>query len=278
MAEIILLKMCSKCRKEKPPSEFFRCKTWRDGLDYNCKVCRKESNDCQYAKVSADPEKLNERRKYGNRKQKEKRINDPAWREKLNAYRRQHYRENKGQYYANVSKRKARKLGGGGSHSDGAWRQLLELFGGKCLCCGRTEKITRDHVIPLSNGGSDNIENMQPMCLKCNKSKFTQGVDFRSRDKVVLPVLNDVGRLIFKEGELTPEAVAKLRTHKAASRFTGVGWAPKNDRTVKPWRAVITVNKKRFNLGRFKTEEEAALAYNEAARKYHGESAFQNSL
>lgn len=42
--------------------------------------------------------------------------------------------------------------------------------------------------------------------------------------------------------------------------------------------ACIHHNYKKINLGSFVTEEEAALAYNEAARKYHGEFAFCNEV
>lgn len=44
------------------------------------------------------------------------------------------------------------------------------------------------------------------------------------------------------------------------------------------WRAQIKVNKKATYLGLFKTEEEAALRYNEEAVKVHGDFAFLNVI
>lgn len=42
------------------------------------------------------------------------------------------------------------------------------------------------------------------------------------------------------------------------------------------WRAEICHGGKRLYLGRYNTAEEAAIAYNAAALKYHGEFAYQN--
>lgn len=46
----------------------------------------------------------------------------------------------------------------------------------------------------------------------------------------------------------------------------------------KPYRATIVINQKQIFLGHFKTAKEAAIAYNEAAVKYHKEYAFLNEV
>jgi 5-methylcytosine-specific restriction endonuclease McrA len=49
------------------------------------------------------------------------------------------------------------------------------------LCCGRPDvKLTQDHVVPLARGGSNLIDNIQPLCASCNSSKGTQTIDYRS--------------------------------------------------------------------------------------------------
>ncbi len=226
-------------------------------------------------KVKADPERLAKFRDGRNRYQKQKRESDPVYAARKRARQRRHYRENADQYKANVSKRKARKLGSGGSHSAEAWRQMLELFGNRCLCCGRTERITKDHIVPITRGGTDDIQNIQPLCIWCNKSKFTCGNDYRTQEKVVLPELNAVGKLIFK-GRVGKEELERLTKHKPVSRFTGVSYAPKNAQSRKIWRARIQIDGKLISLGRYETEREAAQAYNAAAQRY--ERAFVNDV
>lgn len=56
------------------------------------------------------------------------------------------------------------------------------------------------------------------------------------------------------------------------SRFKGVSW----DNWSCKWSAAITVHNKSRRLGRFTCEEEAARAYDEAARLFGGEFAYLN--
>lgn len=72
---------------------------------------------------------------------------------------------------------KARKKKADGSFTVGEWENLKMMYGNKCPSCGKKEpkiKLTADHIIPLSKGGSNYIENIQPLCQVCNSKKYTK--------------------------------------------------------------------------------------------------------
>jgi 5-methylcytosine-specific restriction endonuclease McrA len=73
---------------------------------------------------------------------------------------------------------KARANGGAFTHEE--WLAVCEKHGNKCLRCGTTEgMLTPDHVVPISKGGTSDISNIQPLCLRCNKVKGAKTVDYR---------------------------------------------------------------------------------------------------
>lgn len=55
------------------------------------------------------------------------------------------------------------------------WKETVIFFEGKCAYCGRTmrrgEKLTRDHLVPVSEGGITTQANIVPACGSCNSSK-----------------------------------------------------------------------------------------------------------
>jgi 5-methylcytosine-specific restriction endonuclease McrA len=55
-------------------------------------------------------------------------------------------------------------------HTEADWLRLLAQHDGKCFYCGEPA-TERDHILPLSRGGSDYIGNILPSCRGCNNSK-----------------------------------------------------------------------------------------------------------
>jgi endogenous inhibitor of DNA gyrase (YacG/DUF329 family) len=73
-----------------------------------------------------------------------------------------------------TQKRITLKFKNGGSFTVGEWETLKAQYDWTCLFCKRKEPeilLTVDHIIPLSRGGSSNIENIQPLCRSCNCRK-----------------------------------------------------------------------------------------------------------
>lgn len=69
----------------------------------------------------------------------------------------------------------------GGFHSIGEWELLKAQYNFICPSCKQQEpkiKLTRDHIVAISKGGSDNIENIQPLCVSCNSRKSTNHIRY----------------------------------------------------------------------------------------------------
>lgn len=96
-------------------------------------------------------------------------------------YRKDRYYSNREKYINESKRRIARKKGASGSHTLGEWELLKAQYNFTCPCCFVSEpkiSLTEDHIIPLIKGGSDNIENIQPLCRSCNSKKNTKIIKY----------------------------------------------------------------------------------------------------
>jgi len=99
-------------------------------------------------------------------------INNPKWKGGVSTYDRKLYLNNR---------RRARKLNAQGTHTQGEWENLKAQYNWTCPACDKKEPevvLTEDHIIPLNKGGSDNIENIQPLCRSCNCKKHTDIIKY----------------------------------------------------------------------------------------------------
>jgi 5-methylcytosine-specific restriction endonuclease McrA len=67
---------------------------------------------------------------------------------------------------------KRRGLDAVNSHDRRRRRRVVLLRDGEfCVWCGAREDLTLDHIVPWARGGTNRIENLQPLCAGCNQLK-----------------------------------------------------------------------------------------------------------
>ena len=55
----------------------------------------------------------------------------------------------------------------------------IEVFsrnGYTCVNCGATKHLSVDHIIPVVSGGTDDIDNLQTLCRRCNSIKGARSI------------------------------------------------------------------------------------------------------
>jgi 5-methylcytosine-specific restriction endonuclease McrA len=110
--------------------------------------------------------------------------------QKPDAIRQRRWRENN---YEQCRRRRiidnqrtrARRYGVEGDFTWEEWEALCNEFDNRCVSCRKVEPLQIDHIIPLSTEGSTNtIDNIQPLCGFCNKVKRDQIIDYRAGIKI----------------------------------------------------------------------------------------------
>lgn len=91
-------------------------------------------------------------------------------------------------------------------------------------------------------------------------------VDHKNRDAT------DNRRVNLRLATTSQNSMNRRKCKGTSSKYKGVSW----DNRKKLWKAAIQIDRKNRHLGYFESEMEAAKVYDKAARKYHGEFAYQN--
>lgn len=198
MDDSTLMKSCSNaaCPEVNPQqfTNFHRAAKKKDGYRSRCKTCacadrrkylvdnrekERESQKLAYL-VQGDIKRATSRAWKDRNKDRQAEY----WREwySLNKearseYHRQYCQANPGVVLEKQRRRRARKLEAPGSFTETEFRAVLKAAKHRCHWCrckldaGNT---TRDHRIPLTKGGSDDISNIVPCCRTCNPRKRTK--------------------------------------------------------------------------------------------------------
>jgi hypothetical protein len=124
------------------------------------------------------------------------------------------------------------------------------------------------------NAVDGNFLNCRRNNLK-SSDRYRKGCDpFQKKVRDLAPRLNGFKPTTEFQLQLQLKADYQVKyTKKPVSKFKGVYW-----RRPGVWQASITANYKTIYLGEFGEEEDAAKAYNEAAKKYHGKNRKLNQV
>lgn len=66
---------------------------------------------------------------------------------------------------------RARKMGVVGILDEKDWQVVLKAHNYSCAICGSHNDLCIDHIVPVSKGGTNTPDNIQPLCRSCNSQK-----------------------------------------------------------------------------------------------------------
>ncbi len=207
-------KKCSTCDKTKSIKEFGKNRNNQDGYQRQCKSCCKAYQEIyrqsdvgkearrrhsQSEKGKGTARKRN--RRYGQsnagkgaqkrykQSDKGKQVSTRSNRrykqsEKSKKATKRYEQSEKGMQSRKKrnATRRTRKTQAGGFYTVDEWYNLCKFYNFQCLKCKRQfpfEKLSLDHIRPVSKGGSSYIWNTQPLCRNCNSSKGNKEIDYR---------------------------------------------------------------------------------------------------
>ena len=157
------MRQCRQCKNEYPATTeyFYEQKNTKAGFRSDCKACVRKSQLTYLGNMTPQA-------RYEMKKAEQQRN-------------RHIYRQ---------ARRKHNAIKRGVVHEDWTEKQLMETYGSSCYICNEAIDLTLprtgkgseyslwpDHVIPVSRGGENTINNVRPCHRKCNQTKYTMTYD-----------------------------------------------------------------------------------------------------
>lgn len=192
---IITEKRCPKCGQTKPTSDFGKNKQTSNGLACNCKACHNlrgkvyyQAHQAQVIERTSKNNKANRARCYQAKVRWQNRHREEhlaSTKERVQRWREQNRDKDRAASLrwskahpdavrAISHKGRTRRFKADGFFTKEEWQAVKQAQGYRCLHCGKQEpeiKLTVDHIIPLSKGGTGYISNVQGLCRSCNSVK-----------------------------------------------------------------------------------------------------------
>jgi len=202
-------KICTKCKTEKPTSEFYKRSDCKNSYTSQCKNCqnqryvnyrashKKEIADYHRKRRLQNPDLMRIAWvKYYKKNKKQVAISKAKYRidnaEKISEKAANNYKNNKEHYrkmhkeYLKTPKGKAKvardnhrrrtqKRETDNTLTSVQWMKILMIQNNRCANCNNEFdaklKPERDHIIPISMGGGLTFGNIQALCKSCNCHK-----------------------------------------------------------------------------------------------------------
>jgi 5-methylcytosine-specific restriction endonuclease McrA len=197
LKSLLQKRQCKQCHEWKSLDCFSRHKTCVGGVRHNCKSCESKNAYKLYLQKKANPDEY-ENIKQGRMLSKKENtaVNhidrylknklSPEWVAKHREWNRRYVDQNREKERERVrvkdNNRRAKMLESGGKFTTREWREMKKRYDYTCLRCRRMEpdiKLTIDHIKPINDGGRNDANNIQPLCVSCNSSKGARHIDYR---------------------------------------------------------------------------------------------------
>ena len=153
-----------------------------------CVECSNAANRRRYKEISSTASGREHLRRQSAAWRRKNRKKDNAYHRKWRSENGNSHAVSTGKWRKNnknraaylARRRRALTYSAQGNFTNEEFHALCEKHNNICLCCKRDDvKLTADHVVPLSKGGSNTIDNIQPLCQSCNSKKSTKIIDYR---------------------------------------------------------------------------------------------------